>query len=83
MTNRAWLLEQTEGKLYNTLHEVFGQLLDTDLLQDGLFLTSRTMNMATWTDEAIAAEDTLATPAGIMATRFVMHRSRRTLYVWG
>ena len=83
MANQAWLLEQTDGKLYNTLHEVFGQLLDTDLLHDGLFLTSRTRNMATWTDEGIAAEDTLATLAGRMATRFVMHRSRCTRYLWG
>ena len=83
MANQAWLLEQTEGKLFNTLHEVFGQLLDTDLLQDGLFLTSRTRNMATWTNEEIAAEDALAILAGRMATRFVMHRSRHTLYLWG
>ena len=63
MANQAWLLEQTEGKLYNTLHEVFGHLLDTDLLQDGLFLTSRTRNMGTRTNEETAAEYTLATLA--------------------
>ena len=65
MANQAWLLEQTEGKLYNTLHQVFGP----DLLHDGLFLTRRTRNMDTWTDEEIAAEDTFATLAGRMASQ--------------
>ena len=82
VANQNWLLEQTEGKLYSTLWEVFGQLLDPEMLHDGLFMTNRTVNVTSWSEEEIDAEDTLANLAGRMATRFVMHMARRLLYLF-
>ena len=82
VASQKWLLEQTEGKLYSTLWDVFGQLLDPEMLHDGLFMTNRTVNVTSWSEEAIDAEDTLANLAGRMATRCVMHMARRLLYLF-